>query len=145
MHFTSKEIAIAAGATDRLAFLQDIRRHELPIHSTRFGNGNKYDLVSFCISMCVHELREYQLSLAAIGRLLRQVDLDELSIKTEQFREGRIDCLIVLIPQQPDLDETFHTTVTSWAEAFQYAQHEHINFIYIPLHDLLRGKLEGYW
>ena len=145
MNFTSKEIAIAAGATDRLAFLQDIRRHELPIHSTRFGNGNKYDLVSFCVSMCVHELREYQLSLAAIGRLLRQVDLDELSIKTEDFREGRIDHLIILIPQQPDLDETFHTVVTSWAEAFNYAQHEHINFIYIPLHDLLRGKLEGFW
>ena len=77
MNFTSAEIALAAGATDRLAFLQDIRRHELPIHSTRFNGGNRYDLVSFCISMCVHELREYQLSLAAIGRLPRQVDLDE--------------------------------------------------------------------
>ena len=145
MHFTSKEVALAAGFADRLAFLQDIRRHELPIHSTRFGNNNKYDLVSFCVSMCVHELREYQLSLAAIGRLRRQVDLDELSIKTEDFREGRVDHLLILIPQQPDLDETFHTVVTSWAEAFNYAQHEHINFIYIPLHDLLRGKLEGFW
>ena len=83
--FTSKEIACTTGAADHLAFLQDIRRHELPIHSKRFNGGNRYDLVSFCISMCVHELREYQLSLAAIGRLLRQVDLDELSIKTEQF------------------------------------------------------------
>ena len=145
MHFTSKEIALAAGFADRLAFLQDIRRHELPIHSTRFGNNNKYDLVSFCVSMCVHELREYQLSLAAIGRLLRQVDLDELSIKTEDFREGKIDHLIVLIPQQANLDETFNTTVTSWAEAFQHAQHETINFIFVPLHDLLRGKLAGYW
>ena len=145
MNFTSKEIAIAAGATDRLAFLQDIRRHEFPIHSTRFNGGNRYDLVSFCISMAVHELREYSFSLSAIGRLLRQVDLDELSIKTEQFREGRIDCLIILIPQQPDLDESFHTVVTSWAEALNYAEHEHINFIYIPLHDLLRGKPEGFW
>ena len=63
--------------------------------------------------MCVHEVREYQLSLAAIGRLLRQVDLDELSIKTEQFREGYVDRLIVLIPQQPDHGGSFHTTVTS--------------------------------
>ena len=46
MHFTSKEIAIAAGATDRLAFLQDIRRNELPIHSTRFGNGNTFEMHS---------------------------------------------------------------------------------------------------
>jgi len=95
--------------------------------------------------MCVYELCEFQLSLAAVGRLLRQVDLDELSIKTEQFREGHIDHLIVLIPQQTDLDESFHTVVTSWAEAFQYAQHENINFIFIPLHDPLRGKLQGYW
>ena len=85
MHFTSKEIAIAAGATDRLAFLQDIRRHRLPIHSTRLNGGNRYDLVSFCVSMAVHELREYGLSLASIGRLLRQIDLDELSITAEQF------------------------------------------------------------
>ena len=54
--------------------------------------------------MCVHELREYSLSLSAIGRLLRQVDLDELSIKTEDFCEGRIDQLLILILQQPDLD-----------------------------------------
>ena len=145
MHFTSKEIAIAAGAADRLAFLQDIRRHRLPIHSTRLNGGNRYDLVSFCVSMCVHVLRAYQLSLAAVGRLLRKINLNELSIKTEQFREGKIDHLIVLIPQQANLDETFNTIVTSWAEAFNYAQHEHINFIYIPLHDLLRGKLEGFW
>ena len=142
MLFTPKEIACAA---DRLAFLQDIRRHELPIHSIRLNGGNRYDLVSFCISMCVHELREYQLSLAAIGRLLRQVDLDELSIKSEQFREGYVDRLIVLIPQQPDRGGSFHTTVTSWAEAFQSTKHENMNFIFIPLHDLLRGKLEGHW
>ena len=95
--------------------------------------------------MCVHELREYQLSLTAIGRLLRQVDLDELSIKTEDFREGRIDQLLILIPQQPDLDESFSTCVTSWDQAFEYAKVENINFIFIPLHDLLRGKLEGFW
>ena len=95
--------------------------------------------------MCVHELREYQLSLAAIGRLLRQVDLDELSIKTEQFREGYVDRLIVLIPQQPDRGRSFHTTVTSWAETFQSTKHEKINFIFIPLHNLLRGKLQGHW
>ena len=145
MIFTSKEIACAAGAADRLAFLQDIRRHRLPIHSSRFGNSNKYDLVSFYISMCVHELRKYQLSLAAIGRLLRQVNLDELSIKTEDFREGRIDQLLILIPQQPDLDEGFSTCVTSWDQAIEYARDENVNFIPIPLHDLLRGKLEGYW
>ena len=71
MLFTSEEIARAAGAADRLTILQNIRRQELPIHSKRFNGGNRYDLVSFYRSICVHELREYQLSLAAIGRLLR--------------------------------------------------------------------------
>ena len=85
MFFTSKEIACTTGAADRLTFLQDVGRHELPIHSKPFNGGNRCDLVSFCISMCVHELRESQLSLAAIGRLLCQVDLDELSITAEQF------------------------------------------------------------
>ena len=93
--------------------------------------------------MSVHELQEYQLCLAAIDRLLRQVDLDQLSIKTEDFREGRIDHLIVSIPQQPDLDESFSTYVASWDQGFECAKIENINFIFIPLHDLLREKLEG--
>ena len=97
---------------DRLAFLQDIRRHELLILSARFNDGNRCDLVSFFASMCVRELREYQLSLAAIGRMLRRVDLDELSINTEDFRESLVDFLIVLLAQQSDLDESFFECVT---------------------------------
>ena len=64
---------------------------------------------------------EYQLSLAAVGRLLHQTDLDEFNIKANDLREGRIDHLIVLVPQQPDLDETFNTTETPWVGAIQYA------------------------
>ena len=93
--------------------------------------------------MCVHELIKFGLFLLAIGRLLRQVNLDVPSIKTEQFREDHIDHVIVVIPQQLDLDETFKKTVTLWAEAFQYAQLENINFIIVPLHDLHRRKLEA--
>ena len=145
MHFTSKEIAIAAGATDRLAFLQDIRRHELPIHSTRFGNGNKYDLTSFAVSMVIGELREYGLSLSSCGRLLSRVDLDDLSHKTARLYLDEIHDLIVLVPQRDDLDESFPTCVTSWDAVRHFGKEESINFIPIAIGDLLKAKTRGEW
>ena len=83
------------------------------------------------------------MSLAAAGRLFA-VDLDKISIKAEKLHDGLVDHLIILVPQKTDLNETFNTTVTSWVEAFQYAQAESINFIFITLGDLLCGKLGGY-
>ena len=87
--------------------------------------------------MCVYELIDYRLSLAATGRLLRTVDLDEISREAEKFHEGLVDHLIILIPQQSDLDQTFNKTATSWAEVFQYAWVKSINFILISVRDLL--------
>ena len=145
MHFTSKEIAIAAGATDRLAFLQDIRRHELPIHSTRFGSRSKYDLTSFAVSMVIGELREYGLSLSSCGRLLSRVDLDDLSHKTAKLHLDEINDLIVLVPQRDDLDESFPTCVTSWDAVRHFGKEESINFIPIAIGDLLKAKTRGEW
>ena len=145
MHFTSKEIVIAAGATDRLAFLQDIRRHELPIYSTRFGNGNQYDLTSFAVSMVIGELREYGLSLSSCGRLLSRVDLDDLSHKTAKLHLDEIHDLIVLVPQRDDLDESFPTCVTSWDAVRHFGKEESINFIPITIGDLLKAKTTGEW
>ena len=37
MHYTSKDIAIAACVPDNLQFLQDIRRHRLPIFARKYN------------------------------------------------------------------------------------------------------------
>jgi hypothetical protein len=144
-YVTSKEIACAACVSDHLQFLQDVRRHRLPIESRRHNGRNTYDLVSFTVALIVGELREYGISLSNCGRLLRRVDLDLLGHRVAKIALDEIDCLIALIPQRDDFDEEFPTSVTSWTEAFQYAQNENINFIFVPLHDLLRGKLQGHW
>ena len=63
--------------------------------------------------MCVYEFKDYRLSMAATGRLLRTVDLDEISREAEKFHEGLVNHLVLLIPRQPDLDQTFDKTATS--------------------------------
>jgi hypothetical protein len=145
MLFTSKEIACAACVSDTVQFLQDIRRHHLPIESRRHNGRNAYDLVSFAVALIVGELRGYELSLASCGRLLSRIDLDLLGHLIAKLSLDEIEEVIALIPARDDFDEEFPTSVTSWTEAFQYAQNENINFIPIPLHDLLRGKLQGHW
>ena len=69
--------------------------------------------MSFSMWVCVYELIDYRLILAATGRLLRTVDLDNTIRKAEKFHEGLVDHLGLLIPKQPDLDQTFDKTATS--------------------------------
>tara|TARA_B100001057_G_C22337904_1_gene752141 strand:- start:279 stop:608 length:330 start_codon:yes stop_codon:yes gene_type:complete len=88
----------------------------------------------------MYEFRDYRLSLAATGRLLRTVDLDETIRKAEKFYEGLVNHLALLISKQPDLDQTFDKTATSWAEVFQYAYVKSINFILISVCGLLCGE-----
>ena len=63
--------------------------------------------------MCVYEFKDYRLSMAATGRLLRTIDLDNTIRKAEKFHEGLVNHLALLIPKQPDLDQTFDKTATS--------------------------------
>ena len=144
MLFTSKEIACAACVSDNLQFLQDIRRHRLPIESRRFNGRNTYDLTSFAVSMVVGELKEFGLSLSSCGRLLSRVDLDLLGHCVAKLHLDEIEELIVLIPQRGDFDEDFPTTVTSWDEVRHFGK-EGINFIPCPIADLLKAKTRGEW
>ena len=145
MLFTSKEIACAACVPDHLQYLQDIRRHHLPIESRRHNNRNTYDLTNFAVSMVVGELREYGLSLSSCGRLLSRIDLDDLSHKTAKLHLDEIEELIVLVPQRDDYDEEFPTTVTSWDEVRHFGRVECVNFIPVAIHDLLKAKIRGEW
>ena len=145
MLFTSKEIACAACVSDNLQFLQDIRRHRLPIESRRFNGRNTYDLTSFAVSMVVGELKEFGLSLSSCGRLLSRVDLDLLGHCVAKLHLDEIEELIVLVPQRDDYDEEFPTTVTSWDEVRYFGKVESINFIPIPIGDLLKAKTMAEW
>ena len=113
MLFTSKEIACAACVPDHLQYLQDIRRHHLPIESRRHNGRNTYDLTSFAVSMAIGELREFGISLSGCGRLLSRIDLDELGHCAAKLHLDEIEELIVLVPQRGDFDKEFPTTVTS--------------------------------
>ena len=88
MIYSSKEIALAAAVPDNLQFMQDIRRHNMPIHAKKFNGANRYDLTSFAVAMIVGELREYGISLASCGRLLSRIDLDDLSHRTEHLHQN---------------------------------------------------------
>ena len=145
MLFTSKEIACAACVSDHLQFLQDIRRHRLPIESRRFNGRNTYDLVSFAVALIVGELKEFGISLSGCGRLLSRVDLDLLGHCAAKLHLDEIEELIVLVPQRDDYDEEFPTTVTSWDEVRYFGKVEGVNFIPIPIADLLRAKCRGEW
>ena len=145
MLFTSKEVAYAACVSDHLQFMQDIRRHDLPIKSRRHNGRNTYDLTSFAVSMVVGELREYGISLSGCGRLLSRIDLDELSHCIAKLHLDEIEELIVLVPQRDDYDEEFPTTATSWDEVRHFGKEEHLNFIPIPIGDLLKAKTRGEW
>ena len=145
MLFTSKEVAFAACLSDHLQFLQDVRRHRLPIESRRHNGRNTYDLTSFSVSMVVGELREYGISLSNCGRLLSRIDLDELSHCIAKLHLDEIEELIVLVPQRDDYDEEFPTTVTSWDEVRHFGKEEGVNFIPIAIGDLLKAKTRGEW
>ena len=145
MLFTSKEIACAACVSDHLQFLQDVRRHRLPIESRRHNGRNTYDLVSFTVALIVGELREFFISLSSCGRLLSRVDLDLLGHCVAKLHLDEIEELIVLVPQRDDYDEEFPTTVTSWDEVKHFGAVEHLNFIPIPIGDLLKAKTRGEW
>ena len=145
MLFTSKEVACAACVSDHLQFMQDVRRHHLPIESRRNNGRNTYDLTSFAVSMVVGELREYGISLSGCGRLLSRIDLDDLSHKTAKLYLSEIDDLIVLVPQRGDLDESFPTSVTGWDEVRHFGRDENINFIPIAIGDALKSKTRGEW
>ena len=145
MLFTSKEVACAACVPDHLQFMQDVRRHHLPIECRRQNGRNTYDLTSFAVSMVVGELREYGISLSNCGRLLGRIDLDDLSHKTAKLHLDAIEDLIVLVPQRDDYDEECPTTVTSWDEVRHFGKVESINFIPIAIGDLLKAKTRGEW
>ena len=145
MLFTSKEVACAACVSDHLQFMQDVRRHHLPIESRRNNGRNTYDLTSFAVSMVVGELREYGISLSGCGRLLSRIDLDDLSHKTAKLYLDEIEELIVLVPQRDDYDEEFPTAVTSWDEVRHFGKVESINFIPVAIGDALKSKTRGEW
>ena len=130
---------------DHLQFMQDASLYNLPIQGHRRNGKNTYDLVALAVSLIVGELRECGLSLSSCGSLLGRIDLDELSHCTAKLHLDEIDELIVLVPQRDDLDEEFQKVVTSWDSVRHFGKDENINFIPVPIHDLLKAKIKNEW
>ena len=49
--------------------------------------------------------------------------------------------VIVLVPQRDNLNKEFQTVVVSWDSLRHFGKDEHINFIPVPIHDLLKAKI----
>ena len=58
MNHLSKDIAIAEAVTNDFQFMQDVRRHDYPIHARKFNDAKRYTLTSFVIAFTTSELRE---------------------------------------------------------------------------------------
>ena len=76
---------------------------------------------------------------------MARIDLDHLSDMIDRLEIGEINELIVLVPQQNDLDHGIPTAVSSWNEVIHYAQEESINFIPCTVGELLKAKMKGEW
>ena len=144
MLYSSNEIKQAANAPDRVQFLQDINRHTLPIKSQKCGALNGYSITSLAIALIVGELRRYSISLNAIGRLLKRVDLERLSVLIDQLAVGEISELIVLVPHGSSSD-SIPTCVTSWEQVASVARADGASFFPIPIHEALSSKQKGIW
>ena len=82
MNYSSKDLAMAAALPDNLQFMQDIRRHHLPIHGRKFYGTNRYDLTSFAVAITTGDLREFGLSLAALVAFFSRIFINDLFNKT---------------------------------------------------------------
>ena len=144
MLFSSNEIKQAANAPDRVQFLQDVNRHNLPIKAQKCGALNGYDIASFAMALCVGELKRFGISLNAIGRLLKRVDLERLSVLIDQLAVGEISELIVLVPHGGSSDD-IPTCVTSWEQVASVARADIASFFPIPIHEAISSKQKGIW
>ena len=75
----------------------------------------------------------------------RWFNLTDPSHCKAKLQLDEIEELIVLVPQRDDNDEEFPTTVTKWDEVRIFGKEESINFIPIPIDDLLKAKTRGEW
>ena len=135
---------MAANAPDRVHFLQDIKRHNLPIEAQRCGSLNGYSITAFAMALCVGELKRFGISLNAIGRLLKRINLERLSVLIDQLSVGEISELIVLVPHG-SLSDSIPTCVTSWEQVASVARADSASFFPIRIHEAISLKQKGIW
>ena len=145
MLYSSFDIKTAAKACDKVQFMADIRRHELPIEGRNFAGRKAYSLTDIAVALLIGRLRDYEISLTSCRRLLERIDRSLLRDHVDRFAANEVEDVIVLIPSLTNLDDEFPTIVTSWADVVKFATSEGIDFIPFALGESIRDKLDGYW
>ena len=144
MLYSSNQIKKAANAPDRVQFLQDIKRHNLPIKAHRCGSLNGYSITAFAMALCVGKMKHFGISLNTIGRLLKRIDPERLSVLIDQLAVGEISELIVLVPHGNSSD-SIPTCVTTWEQVASVARADSASFFPIPIHEAISSKQKGLW
>ena len=147
MFFTSYELQVASGYSDKRQFLQDCRRYNLPIAAAgRVMGHNRYRLIDLCLALVIAELQQYEVPLSICARLLNRLNLDHLRDRLDELEADQIDDVIVMIPARSDLDtEDFPTVATDWDEIVGYARDQNLNFFTVPVGEAVKAKLAGEW
>ena len=145
MLYSSNEIKQAANAPDRVQFLQDIKRHNLPIKAQKCGGLNGYSITAFAMALCIAELKRFGISLNTIGRLLKRIDPERLSILIDQLSVGEISELIILVRDSNSQESEVPTCVCSWEEVAAVSRTQGASFFPIPIHEAISSKQKGIW
>ena len=105
MIYSSKELAMAAYYPDPRIFLNEVARYHLPIEAKRIIRGsNRYSLTDIVLALTLGELKAYGFSMAVASDLVKQINLEVLSVVLDGFTAGVTDKLIICVPQRTDLD-----------------------------------------
>ena len=96
------------------------------------------------MALCVGELKRFGISLNTIGRLLKRIDPERLSLLIDQLAVGEISELIVLVPHGNSSDD-MPTCVTSWEQVAGVARADIASFFPIPIHEAISSKQKGIW
>ena len=143
--FSSNEVRMAANAPDRVQFLQDINRHNFPVKAQRCGALNSYTIGAFAIALCVGKMKHFGISLNTIGRLLKRVDPERLSVLIDQLAVGKISELIVLVRDSNSQESEVPTCVCSWEEVAAVSRTQGASFMPIETYEAISSKLKGIW
>ena len=147
MFFTSYELQVTSGYSDKRQFLQDCRRYDLPITAAGKVMGtNRYQLLDLCLALVIAELQKYEVALSICARLLNRLNIVHLRDRLDELEADQIDDLIIMIPARCDLDiEDFPTVATDWDQVVAFARDQNLNFFTVPVGEAVKGKLSGDW
>ena len=90
-------------------------------------------------------MKYFGISLNTIGRLLKRVDPERLSVLIDQLAVGKISELIVLVRDSNSQESEVPTCVCSWEEVAAVSRTQGARFMPIETYEAISSKQKGIW